>query len=430
MSRIWPIMRKVDEKLYDIKSLAPNEMKRILFRKSQLRITALVMTLTAVVGYAQEPQKPLNPAYEKLVQSLGDQSFQVREEAHAKLAEIGLSARRELAAGLRSPDLEIRSRVRRIYVDLMYEDFEQNLQRFIDDVDGQLEHDLPGWDLYQKKIGTNPEERKFFAAMVRAEAKLLRAIETRKGLAEQLQARVKQLQPYGNYTPTGPTIPQIESIATVMLGASELTQAEREALVSPVYNLLNYSQIKSQIIDKPKDDVGKRMTREWAEVAAKSRNKTLGLMLILNYGFEETGLKVARELLGKTETYSTSEQYAAICAARFGGASEVELLLPLLTQTTLVHSWSTPQAGGKLIKTQLRDTALIMLLHLTKQNPEDYGYRFSRPSPTYIYEVYSCGFTEDENRDKAHTKWNTWWNDNGQTWLKENGKSESPDESK
>ena len=66
----------------------------------------------------------------------------------------------------------------------------------------------------------------------------------------------------------------------------------------------------------------------------------------------------------------------------------------------------------------------------SKQNPKDYGYRFSRPSPTYIYEVYSCGFTEDENRDKAHTKWNTWWNDNGQTWLKENGKSESPDESK
>jgi len=95
-----------------------------------------------------------------------------------------------------------------------------------------------------------------------------------------------------------------------------------------------------------------------------------------------------------------------------------------------VHSWSTPQAGGKLIKTQLRDTALIMLLHLTKQNPEDYGYRFSRPNPIYIYEVYSCGFTEDENRDKAHTKWNTWWNDNGQKWLDENGKSEPSDKSK
>ena len=170
------------------------------------------------------------------------------------------------------------------------------------------------------------------------------------------------------------------------------------------------------------------MTREWAALATKSRNKTLGLMLILNYGFGETGIKVARELLNNTTSYSTSEQYAAICAARFGGAEEIELLQPLLTQKTLVHSWSTPQAGGKLIKTQLRDTVLIMLLHLTKQNPKDYGYRFSRPSPIFVYEVYSCGFAEDDNREKAHQKWTSWWNENGKQWLEDNKKPEVSDD--
>ena len=54
-----------------------------------------------------------------------------------------------------------------------------------------------------------------------------------KGAGEILQERVKQLQPYGNYTPTGPTVPQVHSIATVMLGASELTDAQRESLISP-----------------------------------------------------------------------------------------------------------------------------------------------------------------------------------------------------
>lgn len=398
-------------------------MKLSIYPLARILILVLVVITTAVRSDAQEPTVPRNPEYQKLVELLGDPSFQVRERAHETLAKIGMSARRELAAGLRSPDLEIRSRTRRIYVDLMYEDFEHKLQRFVDDVDGKLEHDLPGWELYKEKIGVSPDERKFFASMVRAEASLLRSMETNKGLAELLQERVKQLQPYGNYTPTGPTIPQVQSIAAVMLGALQLTTAERETLVSPVYNLLNYSKIKSQIIDKPDSDVGKRMTRQWAEIAAKSRNKTLGLMLILNYGFEQSGIKVARDLLTNATSYSTSEQYAAICAARFGGASEVELLLPLLTQKTLVHSWSTPQAGGKLIKTQLRDTALIMLLHLTKQNPKDYGYRFSRPSPVYVYEVYSCGFTEDENRAKAHQKWSIWWKENGKKWLEENSKS-------
>ena len=43
----------------------------------------------------------------------------------------------------------------------MYEDFEQKLQRFIDDLDGKLEHDLPGWDLYKEKIGASPDEESF-----------------------------------------------------------------------------------------------------------------------------------------------------------------------------------------------------------------------------------------------------------------------------
>ena len=388
---------------------------------------AIATIFLLVTDTHAQQESELNPDYQALIQRLGDSSYQTRESTHERLVKIGMSARRELAAALRHPDLEIRSRVRRIYVDLMYEDFEQKLERFINDVEGRLEHDLPGWDVYQEKIGGSPEERKFFASMARAESKVLRAIDTKKGLGEILQERVKQLQPYGNYTPTGPTVPQVHSIATVMLGASELTDAQRESLISPVYNLLNYSQIKSQIIDKPDHDVSKRLTREWAELASTSRNRTLGLMLILNYGFEETGLKVARKMLGTTESFSTSEQYAAICAARFGGAEEVELLLPLLEQKTLVHSWSTPQAGGKLIKTQLRDTALIMLLHLTKQDPADYGYRFSRPSPIYVYEVYSCGFTEDENRDKAHGKWNTWWEESGKKWLAESRQKKAAD---
>ncbi len=402
-------------------------MYRINFHSTVNLVLALVVFSTTGVSDAQQQVDEFNPEYQKLIGQLGDQSYQVRERAHAKLTGIGLAARRELIAELRNPDLEIRSRVRRIYIDLLYKDFELRLQRFIDDTEGKLEHDLPGWDLYEERIGSSPAERKFFASMVRAEARLLGRIESKQGLAEILQERTKQLQPYGSY---GPTIPQIESIATVILGAAEINSSERDSLISPICNVLNYSPIKSQIIDKPDSDVGKRMTREWAEMAARSRNKMLGLMLILNYGFEQSGLTVSREILTKAENFSTSEQYAAICAGRFGGPSEVELLLPLLSQRRLVHTWSTPQAGGKLIKTQLRDTALIMLLHLTKQSPEEYGYRFSRPSAVYVYEVYSCGFTEDEHRDKAHAKWDSWWTKNGKQWLEENTKSALPSDSK
>ena len=72
----------------------------------------LEVTAASTDSNAQERDKPLNPEYEKLVEQLGDPSFAVRQQASAKLLEIGLSARAEVTAALNSPDLEIRLRAR------------------------------------------------------------------------------------------------------------------------------------------------------------------------------------------------------------------------------------------------------------------------------------------------------------------------------
>ena len=81
-------------------------------------ISVLLMALWGVMvadSDAQERDEPLNPQYEKLLNQLGDDSFQVRERATQELIELGSRARIEVIAASDSPDLEIRSRAQRIY---------------------------------------------------------------------------------------------------------------------------------------------------------------------------------------------------------------------------------------------------------------------------------------------------------------------------
>ncbi|MCH1440770.1 MAG: hypothetical protein L7W43_14000, partial [Rubripirellula sp.] len=79
----------------------------------ELDLSARLEVTAALIGSdARERDIPLNPEYEKLVEQLGDPSFATRQEAYAKLLEIGLSARPEVTAALDSPDLEVRYRTR------------------------------------------------------------------------------------------------------------------------------------------------------------------------------------------------------------------------------------------------------------------------------------------------------------------------------
>ena len=86
---------------------------RAYAKLSQLDLSArLEITAALLDSNAQDRDIPLNPEYEKVVEQLGDPSFTVRQQAFAKLLEIGLPARAAVTAALNSPDREIRNRAR------------------------------------------------------------------------------------------------------------------------------------------------------------------------------------------------------------------------------------------------------------------------------------------------------------------------------
>jgi hypothetical protein len=377
----------------------------------------LCLNSSVLVGQDSPPSAEQAKIVE-LIQQLGSESFQVREQAQSQLLATGLAAQAELSKALKSADLEIRFRVRRIYVQLLQTDFQRRLTLFIKDVDGKLKHDLPAWKMYREKVGSSLEHRELFTSIVRVEAPFLIAIETKTDIYSTLSARLKDLQPYGSTPNNGPKVARRESIAAILLAATQLDSTQLNRIISPMYNLLNFQETKNRILGDDNSGIIKGMIATYIEQNIETANSQLPLTLVLEYGFEDVGLRMGRKLIADSKMSSLVREYAAICLVRFGTVAEIPKLLSMLTEKSVIHSWSTSQAKGKIIKTQVRDAILALLLHQTKQDATDYGFRFVQPNPITVFRVYSAGFIEDAEREAAHAQWKKWWDKNKEMVLK------------
>ena len=355
---------------------------------------------------------------QELIDQLGADEFEKRELAESALMEIGLSARNALQRALRSPDLEIRTRARRILVKSLQDDFERKLQAFVNDVEGKMEHDLPGWKRFRDIIGSDKNHRLLFAAMVRSEASLLHAMDTKKHFTAMFERRVKALQPA--YTGIGNTQNlQASNIAALLFAGLSIDTAGKNTTHHHIYNLLNYNKTMEIVRGSNRRPILIKLLDLWVRENSDSANKFYPLMLTMTYDLKEAGLEIGKATLQDTSTSSSYRQYAAVAIAKFGSTKDIELLIPLLTEKTVVHTWSTNQVEGGIIRTQARDVALALLLYMTRQSHEDYGYKYIQPNPTMIFNGYSCGFANDELRDQAQNKWAMWWADNKEKVLAE-----------
>jgi hypothetical protein len=67
-----------------------------------------------------------------------------------------------------------------------------------------------------------------------------------------------------------------------------------------------------------------------------------------------------------------------------------------------------PQPGQPGPNVQIRDVALVVMLHLTGQRPADYGYPHARLQPQQAFVLESLHCESDEKRAEAAAKWREW----------------------
>ena len=107
-------------------------------------ISFLLLCVPAAPAMAAEPEGA------NLVRQLGDDSYQVRQQAVQQLSDLGLKAQDALMAGLKDSDPQVRRQCRWILSDVMEGEFQQRVQAFLADTEDKQPHRIPGWERYPR----------------------------------------------------------------------------------------------------------------------------------------------------------------------------------------------------------------------------------------------------------------------------------------
>ncbi|MFT5523544.1 MAG: HEAT repeat protein [Pirellulaceae bacterium] len=386
-----------------------------MFLSLTFRATWLVSVVCITISVpAQDaidgPNEPGPTAAQlELVKQLGDDSYFKREAAGEKLASQGLAAKAVLTEALKDPDVEISLRAHRILTRVLRDVFAARLAAFVDVVDGNERHDLPGWKRFRDLVGDRRDSRTMFAQMTRTEGALLAAHEQQLPDTPGLfVARVAGLQALAAHPQTNARVAP-ETVATLLLIGSDKTAKEHSQGLSQLYVLLKQSAAMPSIGPTESPAIMRILLEEWATSAA-SRGLNYGMLLALKYDLKEMALKQAADHIGRKTGSSSSLQYAIIAVGRFGGEKHIPLLMPLLENKTVCSRWGNQALKKKgTINVEVRDVALVVLLLLNSKDPANYGFKLLQENAETLYHSYTFGFIDDDEREAAHSKWAAEW---------------------
>ncbi|MEM9187037.1 MAG: hypothetical protein AAGB00_11125, partial [Planctomycetota bacterium] len=97
---------------------------------------------------------------------------------------------------------------------------------------------------------------------------------------------------------------------------------------------------------------------------------------------------------------------ALLMAGKLGGPGDVPRIAELLDDDAVCASQSG-RAGvkAKLLDVQVRDVALAVVLHLTGEQPADYGYPTVVAHSERLYVMHTLAFHDQKARTAALAKW-------------------------
>jgi hypothetical protein len=374
-----------------------------------LVIAGVVLVLA---GAGTAPGNTLSPAEEQraraLVRQLGDNSFEAREEASRQLLRMGLGVKDVLEEGSRDADLEIRRRCRDLLPAVREADRKARLEAFIADREGARSHDLPGWPLYRKLVGSDRAARELFISIQKSEAGLFLEDldQSAKGAGEQLAGRCQELQQRLYALQPGLVRQQItlEDLAPLYLVACD-NRVQPSAFATSMLSSFLYQQApRTALTETPSHSPFKRLVLAWMNQQTDDNAVMQMLYLTNNLNMKE-GLDLAVRVVRDRRVKGIGLATALTTIGKLGGKEQVALLEPLLADKTVIGPFALNRVRGN---TEVRDVALAMLVHLTGQSHRDYGYPFVDTNGGFKFYAHFLGFGSEPQRVQALHRWAEW----------------------
>jgi hypothetical protein len=204
--------------------------------------------------------------------------------------------------------------------------------------------------------------------------------------------------------------PQLGTCATMLFLGSlgETDVSERGAVL--VENLIQRPPIRENLQAGTYRDGIRRLVVGWI-MHCPNRNEVIlnrRLYMASMNQLHET-LPLALDVAHATGNYASvqppTRATATLLVGQLGAAEHVRQLEPLLEDSTVCAAAAPGQAATSV---QVRDVALVVMLHLTGQRPADYGYGHVRMQPEQMFQLQTFSVENDEQRVRALDKWRAW----------------------
>ena len=346
-------------------------------------------------GAAPDPQA--------LVAQLGSESFRTREQATQALIELGLPAKEAVKKGVVHADPEISFRCQRILAIMVINERDAMIDAFAADVDGSEGRTLPGWERFQKVVGTTPEARDLFVQMQREEWALLAQVEKdADSVAEKFGDRCGELQLSMR---TGVQL-SVGAVAAMLFVAGDERVDIPNTAGSSLYSFCHQNQFSQAVTKGEQSENLRKLLGNWILCSEGVWTDYQALMMALKYGMKE-GLGPAEAMLRPDVNVPQHyRQYALLGIAQLGDESQLPVVSRWLEDKS-VCARQTVRAGTQPVQyqTQIRDVALAATIHLNGEDPKAFGFNRVTPHPTYLYSAPTLGFKDDAERDAAFKKW-------------------------
>lgn len=368
---------------------------------------------------------------EDLIRQLGDRDFRVREAASQALLRLGDRALPALQEGMRHSDPEIRRRCRQLYDQVLKQGLEEKIKRFLAANDKDAAAILPGWQRFAELVGSDREARRFYAELARQGYEILDKVErASRSQDKELQSQAEQA--------TGRLFEDLYQTAfNNAAGGTRMIAPEQFALllflaVSPagrglhpqhrtyLYNFCHYQNIRQTLTSNDEQGrVLRRMIVAWLTNEQELAVQMQGLQLALTIDLPELA-PIARQLAENKQQPGYLRSLALTVVAKYGGKKEIAFFERFLADEAQVTTYQlTRQNKPVVYKTELRDWALTLLVHLTQQRIQDYPFPVLQAmrlgqnfDPTRSHAPFYFGFSEPNEREAAFKKWQQWRVDN------------------
>jgi hypothetical protein len=387
----------------------------VIVQQLATQLSAEQPAVTPVKAVTLDPKRATPEDIQQWIAQLSDDAFTVRQSAASRLLAAGTPARDALLAVVDGPDPETRAAARRLVALIDRTEFNRRLEAFAADTDGKRGLTLPGWERYREIAGNDPAARTLFVDMQRAEGALLAAAfgVSSQPVEQMWEERLMRLVSWQAVPGNRSVAPPLGSCAAmVFLGSvSEMNVSDRGAVL--VENLINRPPISETLAAGAPQDVVRRLVTGWILHCPNTNEGILARRLqmtrVLNL---KEALPLALSVAEGKEKYATvmpqTRAEAIMAIGQFGGREHVETLEPLLEDSSVCMPLQGPQPGQPVGNVQVRDAALVAMLHLTGQKPADYGYLHARIQPQQPFQIQTLHAANDQVRDDAVAKWKAW----------------------